>query len=673
MRSGKRRFSGKAVKLCCLALAVLMVLGTLVGTIALSVNASYYDPNLRVRAGLVYGDNVAPSFNFNAATGFTVGVTKGDRRYEPMLTFNNVRNAVVLLEQNYTNLSNIYTPAASSVVTVGNFHLEEATVYTNASDAQARLNDISNLVPDSYIAYVDSVFKIRIGSYASYAEAEAALPTFFTGYQLYVTQGRGTGTVLVNTDTGKILFSADCAGQPLSVEALSVQGHNSYLKTIAGSLYDGVFEFKKYENGIAVVNLLDLDEYVLGVLPWEIYPTWPAETIKAFAVAMRTFAVYHYGTRHNSAYGFDVCTTSHCQNYKGMTRSYQSMAAAVSATSGEIATYNGKAIMSIYCGTNGGVTEDVRDIWGSSVYYPYLTSVTIPLEQESCVDQPNGVWTSEATPKELSDYFVNSSSSAAVKVLTAPILELNVLQRSKYSGVYIYELEIIDTEGHRAVIKTSSAVRSALIKYCDSAYVDISYNYLFNVQTASFLYTEKMNNLKTSVITANGEATLENDSPKTLTVLTADGEKKLSSDGYTIFFDGKGNGHGGGMSMYGAVDLAKAGYSYDRILKTYYPGIEIIGIGSPDGDGGGTPGTVTPTEPTVPVAPGTFEGCFDKVVTTANLNLRTSPSTSAPVQCVVPSGTVLYRTGRGGDGWDRVLSPDGFTCYVSKDYIKPAP
>lgn len=122
-------------------------------------------------------------------------------------------------------------------------------------------------------------------------------------------------------------------------------------------------------DGIVVV--MPLDEYIKGVLPSEVPPSWPAETLKAQAVASRCYAATAH--RHTSQ-GADVCTTTHCQVWS--TRHYDTTDQAVDATHNVVATYAGSIISAYFFAHCDGHTRNSEDVWGGVV--PYCRSVACP-------------------------------------------------------------------------------------------------------------------------------------------------------------------------------------------------------------------------------------------------------------------------------------------------------
>jgi len=155
--------------------------------------------------------------------------------------------------------------------------------------------------------------------------------------------------------------------------------------------YFGGVRLNKVEEKFTVINLVPLEEYLRGVLPGEMPPSYPLEALKAQAVAARSFALKNRG-KHKLE-GFDICATTHCQVYTGV-KELESTDRAVAETFGKILTYEDKLIDASFHADSGGMTEDVADVWGSSS--PYLVAV----EELFKTDE---AWTIKVTAKEISD------------------------------------------------------------------------------------------------------------------------------------------------------------------------------------------------------------------------------------------------------------------------------
>ncbi len=122
---------------------------------------------------------------------------------------------------------------------------------------------------------------------------------------------------------------------------------------------------------LVAIDRVDLEQYLYSVLGAEMSKDFPAEALKAQAVAARTYALYR--SRAASKKIFDVDSTQDSQVYRGLSSEASTTQAAVDATSGQIMTYQGKPILAVFHSASGGHTENVEDIWSDRV--PYLRGV----------------------------------------------------------------------------------------------------------------------------------------------------------------------------------------------------------------------------------------------------------------------------------------------------------
>ncbi len=164
-----------------------------------------------------------------------------------------------------------------------------------------------------------------------------------------------------------------------------------------GKAYRGKIEvFVNAKGSLTVVNVVPLEEYLLGVVPAELgLPHIEAQ--KAQAIAARTYAVANiggYGTQ-----GFDMVPTVWSQVYKGVSIETAMGTRAVRETAGQVATYNGKPIMAYFTSTCGGRTENSENIFDHAE--PYLRGVECSLEGQRHFD-PFMIKTAR-TPSKLRD------------------------------------------------------------------------------------------------------------------------------------------------------------------------------------------------------------------------------------------------------------------------------
>lgn len=202
-----------------------------------------------------------------------------------------------------------------------------------------------------------------------------------------VTSSPAAGKGMARTDAGKSVSLA--AGQAYDVrwqngaflvgreklrgEVLIIRPSDKSDEGLAldGRRYRGSLELRHRGAGLTAVNIVPVDDYLLSVVPEEMPTDWPAEALKAQSVAARSFALKSRG-RH-AAEGYDLCTTTHCQLYKGIASEKTASTAAVRATRGEVLTYAGQPIEALFHTDSGGMTESSEDVWGNPI--PYLRAV----------------------------------------------------------------------------------------------------------------------------------------------------------------------------------------------------------------------------------------------------------------------------------------------------------
>ena len=190
------------------------------------------------------------------------------------------------------------------------------------------------------------------------------------------------GTVFTLCDSmGNVAYtcSANLAIHPVS-------GGKAVTRVNGEYQYFGDFELSQASGKsgyITVVNYVNIEDYVKGVLPFEFSNSWPAEALKAAAIVCRSYAMsYNWGIY--GPYGMDIVTGSGTQIYRGRAITYDeswfaASDAAVDATSGQYLTYNGSICVASFSACDGGQTLSSADVFGTN--YPYLTGKADPYEQ----------------------------------------------------------------------------------------------------------------------------------------------------------------------------------------------------------------------------------------------------------------------------------------------------
>jgi stage II sporulation protein D len=300
-------------------------------------------------------------------------------------------------------------------------------------------------------------------------------------------------------------------GVALSQINLTPNSSSSLLTITSGTVsykYMGAFIIKVFNGKLLPINYLDMENYLKGVVPYEMSDYFPMEALKAQAVAARNYALSRIG--FEALKGYDLDDTVAYQVYKGYNATYKNSINAIEQTRGQILLYNDKLVETLYSAWHGGISENSENVWGNTV--PYLRSVVDTYENDPW---PNG--TRIFTNSQIQSTLITKGHLTS----TDTFLRLDLNSITKYPSGRISNINIV-YKNSLGVEQTKSFIRDS---------------------TRTFLGL-----------------------PSNLYTVTYDSV----SGAYT--FSGKGNGHGLGMSQIGAKNRASAGQAYEQILKFYYQG-----------------------------------------------------------------------------------------------------
>jgi len=172
-------------------------------------------------------------------------------------------------------------------------------------------------------------------------------------------------------------------GQRLRSDRLEVRGRNGEV-TVNGLTVAGRVTIKRQNGKLIAINELPLEDYVKGVVPSEMSPSWSFEALKAQAIAARTYGLYK--VRQSGKKDFDVVASTKDQVYKGRTGADGPAGRAVDETRDQILVFGNEPIFAAYSSTAAGPTEDAMNVW--SMDLPYLKGVECPFDMNA----PNYQW-----------------------------------------------------------------------------------------------------------------------------------------------------------------------------------------------------------------------------------------------------------------------------------------
>ena len=202
--------------------------------------------------------------------------------------------------------------------------------------------------------------------------------------------GSSTAADVIDVRTNKLLFSmtkmqgydfrpngnaisVKIAGEwkTLPTDNIVVKPAEDGFVTVKRKWYRGFFRVVNSGIGLTVINDVELENYLRGVVPAEMPPGWELDAHKAQAIAARSYAVANLGKR--AKYGYDLNDTEADQVYKGASCETAQTNVAVEETEGIVLICNNKVIPAYYSASAGGKTLTAKEVWNMDV--PYTQSV----------------------------------------------------------------------------------------------------------------------------------------------------------------------------------------------------------------------------------------------------------------------------------------------------------
>ena len=476
------------------------------------------------------------------------------------------------------------TEAIQGAPAVGCFHLQLHQTYSSYQDAAANATKMKAKYETAFPAYDNGSFYVRIGSFLSRSEAEIFLKK--EGLSATISSGSSYTVTVTKTKTNDILFEYDDGGHTYLAIEPRPTGSEKPQTWFKGYRYYGGFEYDRSADlssgKINVINVVDMQDYLKGVITFEMSPFWPMEALKAQAVCARTYALNQH--KHDSR-NFDVCATTNCQVYRGTASSKSTSDAAVDATAGLEMYYNGKIIEASYYSSNGGASENSENVWQTAL--PYMRGKLDPYE--SLIKIPNYAYEKTYTAAEVSQILQKKGHSIGM---------VHSISAEYTATGNMYAMTFTDITGKTATVKKESCkllfslpsmrfTVSANSGSSEPVNPNPSFGNIFvngpssKLDSLKGLYAISNQGLITKldreavyIMTADGVAPLEQEAiPQDKNNTIPDANTQFT--GSSFIFRGTGNGHNVGMSQYGAYAMAQQGLSFTDILNFYYTDITI--------------------------------------------------------------------------------------------------
>jgi len=408
----------------------------------------------------------------------------------------------------------------------------------------------------SYVVYEEPWYKIQVGNAADMEEAErlkAALQqlgypdawitrvelpeetmgTEDPGDELFFRVENDSGNVLLFVDEPRILI------EPLDGHPVTVEVPGSPPRSYRGQLRLSFLGQGK----IQIVNIIDLESYLYGVVGAELYSDNRADlaALAAQAVAARTYSISSLG-KHDSE-GFDLCATVHCQVYQGLGRESALIREAVDSTAGLILVYGGRAISAVYHSNSGGATAGAEQVWStrySGYLRPRLDEAVDP-NTNSVVelgrDRPGYSWEVHWSGEVLADIlrrYLKTELALSVSD-SAKLRDIKIAKQDDLGRVEKLVITWEEPDGEEVSQREYEVIKDKI-------------RWVLRQPDGRILPSTRFE----------------------LQVQTADGQV------HKVTALGKGNGHGLGLSQAGAVHMSRLGFGFEDILRHYYTDVDIV-------------------------------------------------------------------------------------------------
>ena len=306
--------------------------------------------------------------------------------------------------------------------------------------------------------------------------------------------------------------------------------------------------------GLTMVNVVDLEGYLRGVVPWEIgrHGRDAVAALAAQAVAARTYTVAHLGAREEL--GFDVWAGIRDQVYRGASDEDPVCNDAIAGTAGQVLIHAGEPITAYYSATCGGVTSQIEEVWPRRPELYLVSHPDGPAEggEAFCAGAKYFRWQESWSGKQL--------ESILARTLPQYVKYMSSADRAAWAGPTFSPRQRGDDSGQPGPLVDIAVVRRTVSGRV--AQLDIT--------TAAGIYHLRGDRVRWVMVPAAGDPAILRNARFELTVeMAGDRVQRVTARG-------GGYGHGVGLCQVGALQMARLGYGVEAILNHYYPGATLV-------------------------------------------------------------------------------------------------
>jgi len=421
--------------------------------------------------------------------------------------------------------------------------------------------------------------------------------------------GTTSGNLAMTDAEGRLANLGDSSNISVSGNNVIIMGHSFTMPVKISS--PGLLKFngRTYRGNFLItqrgglLNVVELENYLRGVLPAEVGASWHEQALRAQAITARTYVLRQSLNRADK--GYDVVDTDADQVYKGAGVETAKTNKAVSSTAGFVLTYGNELAQTYFHSDSGGHTANIKDVWGRDV--PYLTGVSEVVNYKSPVSVWNARFSSErirevvrkvtgsdvGTIKEIQVSDVDEGGRAinmtfigtkGTKTMRASQFRLNLDPKTLKSTMFTpsggaFNAKNKDSTGGGlvGVHKTSNAKSNLTFDEAQEIAQMTAEGVFTTTELIDMLTNpdKKDNYYKTGLERRARNKNNQKSTPKTKTLKINKYGYSIEKSGNEFLFYGRGWGHGVGMCQWGAMAMAEKGWTAEKILTHYYPGTVV--------------------------------------------------------------------------------------------------
>jgi len=277
----------------------------------------------------------------------------------------------------------------------------------------------------------NNFFKLELGEFSDFSAAEEARKDILKD----IPKSR-----VISSPGSSFKVSDGLALRPRTDKTaytfLKIAPKNNQMAKYRGKRYRGSISLVMSKEKLVVVNTIDFEDYLKGVVPAEMPSSWHPEALKSQAIAARTYAIRFIDKPDTSAY--DICADTGCQVYAGFDKEIEATNKAISDTFGQVAVFRGKPIDAVFHSSSGGYTENSEFVFSTAV--SYLKGVPSTGEEES----PKNTWFKVFPFDEF-----NAKIKTAIKEEIGDVIDWKIT-KSGVSG-RMFSSDVIGTKGKTTI------------------------------------------------------------------------------------------------------------------------------------------------------------------------------------------------------------------------------